>query len=29
VLPPATALEVDLETRNRLAVLDLSVPEAP
>ena len=28
VIPPAKALEVDLETRSRLAALDLSAPEA-
>ena len=28
VIPPAKALEIDLETRSRLAALDLSAPEA-
>jgi hypothetical protein len=27
VLPPAKALQADLDTRSRLAALDLSVPE--
>jgi hypothetical protein len=29
VFPPANALQADLEIRNRLAALDLSVPQAP